>query len=405
MDKLVSLLISFLLLISVSLMGSDYPQWRGANRDGVALGENLANKWDGQPAEVWSIEGIGTGYSSPIEVKGKLYITGMKDGNAVLSAVEKESGKILWQSQYGQSWDKNQYGGERCTPTFDGGKLYVLNPQAQLYCFNAEDGVKVWSVDGEKEYGARNITWGITESVVIDGDKVIFTPGAEDAAVVALNKNDGSFIWKSQGFSKSAYCSPAVVSHNGSKMLVTLLEDVLLGLDINTGEILWQTKHKVAYGINAVTPVYYDGIVFVANGYKLGGKAFEIAADNKSVKEIWTEKKLDCHFGGISCKDGAVYGIGQKGNIYALDIKTGNVIAQSEPYVGKGALMMADDKLYCYGESGKVALVNYDGKSFSLGGIFEITKGEKEHWAHPVVANGTLYIRHGDFLMAFDASK
>ncbi len=406
MRKISRILVLALLLLSVCAVAADYPQWRGINRDGVADEAGLLDKWpaDG-PAQLWVAEAIGVGYSSPIEVDGKTYITGMKNENAVLTALNSIDGNILWQVQYGPSWAKKQYAGERSTPTFSNGKLYIMNPEGQLFCFMANDGKQVWMVDTQKDMGARNITWGLTESVVVDDNKVYCTPGAQQCGVAAFDKNDGSLIWKTGDLGKSAYCSPVIVEHNGKKMLITMMDALICGIDVTNGHIMWQAKHKAAYGINAITPIYDDGICYVSNGYKLGGRALKIAPEGSSAQEIWTDKRLDCQLGGLSYSKGLIYGIGQNGNIIILSIKTGKVIAASEPYAGKGALVMADGKLFCYGESSKVALVTFDGSKFKLCGNFDIKLGEKEHWAHPVVSNGKLYIRHGDFLMAYNVAK
>ncbi len=386
---------------SVYVSADDYPQWRGINRDGIGHESNLLNSWPDQgPTENWSVNDIGIGYSSPIEVDGIIYITGMKDKNGFLTAINRNTGKVLWQKQYGPVWWKN-FPGARTTPAFDSGKLYLFSSTGRLLCFNAQNGDVVWQLDTQNTLGARNITWGIAESVLVDGDVVYATPGAKDAAVIAVNKNNGSIIWKTNLDAKSAYCSPLLVDYHGKKILITALDKMIVGIDAINGKLMWQTPHKVAYDINANTPIYDNGIFYISNGYKLGGKAFRINSDATGVEELWHEKKLSCHFGGLSYKDGLIYGIGEKGNLYAIELKTGNVVGSSEPYVDKGALILADGKLFCYGESSRVALVKFDGKNFTKYGMFSITKGEKEHWAHPVVSNGSLYVRHGDFLMSY----
>ncbi len=394
-----------LAVISSSVFAVDYPQWRGEGRRGVFSETNLIDSIpaDG-PAIKWTAQGIGDGYSSVIAVGDLIYTTGMKDKTATISALDRNTGNIAWQKPYGTSWTEKQYAGERTTPTYDNGKVYVFGPHGQLHCFDALNGNQLWAVDTFANYGGRNITWGVSESVVVEGDMVICTPGGENAALVALNKNTGELIWKSPISDKSAYCSAVVVDYAGFRMLVTMLDKNIYGINVVDGKVLWQVAHKVAYDINAVTPIVDKDIVYVSNGYKLGGKAFKIAPDASSVTELWQDKRLDCQLGGLSYSDGVVYGINLKGNIVALELTTGRVIAISEPFVGKGALIMADGKLFCYGESGKVGIVAFDGSSFTLAGSFEVTQGEKEHWAHPVIAQGVLYIRHGDCLMAYNVS-
>ena len=402
-------IIIFLIIISAVnfvAFASDYPQWRGINRDGVANEENLMDTWpaDG-PAKNWTIHDIGIGYSSPIEVGGVVYVTGMKDKTGYLSAIDRASGDLIWQKPYSSAWTKN-YVGARTTPTFDNGKLYLFSATGKLVCIDSRTGEQLWSLDTEAKYDARNITWGMTESVAIYGDMVFCTPGAKDAAVIAVNKSNGELIWKTGGIdAKSAYCSPLVVVNNNKYILLTTLDKMIVGIDIANGKVLFESQHKVAYDINANTPIYDNGIFYISNGYKLGGKGFKINASSSEIEQLWHEKRLSCHFGGLSYKDGIIYGIDTQGSIHAVELMTGKVLGSSEPYVKKGSLILADGKLYCYGESSRVALVKFDGKKFTEHGMFSVTEGEHEHWAHPVVSNGSLYIRHGDYLMSYKVSK
>ena len=405
--KLSSYFLLFALLaVAVNGFGSDYPQWRGINRDGIGHEKNLLDSWpDSGPEKQWTVKDLGIGYSSPIEVKGVLYITGMKDKTGYLSAIDKQTGDILWQKPYGPVWSKS-YPGARTTPTYDNGKLYVFSSMGNLFCFDAENGKELWKLDTESSVGARNITWGMTESVIVDGDVVYCTPGGDKAVVISVNKADGKIIWKTDSIdAKSAYCSPLLIDNNGKKILLTALDKMIVGVDVADGKILFSPPHKVAYDINANTPIYDDGIFYISNGYKLGGKAFKISDDSDSVEQLWHEKRLSCQIGGLSYQDGIIYGSDTKGSLHAIELKSGKLLGSSEPYAGKASLMIADNKIFCYGESSRVALVTFDGKSFEQHGMFSISEGEKEHWAHPVVSNGTLYIRHGNYLMAYNVSK
>ncbi|MBN2063335.1 MAG: PQQ-like beta-propeller repeat protein, partial [Sedimentisphaerales bacterium] len=293
-----------LTVFSTLLYAVDYPQWRGEGRRGVFSETNLIDTVpaDG-PSLKWMAQGIGDGYSSVIAVGEMIYTTGMKNKTATISAIDRNTGNVIWQKPYGTSWTEKQYAGERTTPTYDDGKVYVFGPHGQLHCFNATDGNQFWAVDTFATYGGRNITWGVSESVVVEGDMVICTPGGENASLVALNKNTGELIWKSPISDKSAYCSAVVVDYAGLRMLVTMLDKNIYGINAANGKVLWQVAHKVAYDINAVTPIIDKDIIYVSNGYKLGGKAFKIAPDASSVTELWQDKRLDCQLGGLSYAD------------------------------------------------------------------------------------------------------
>jgi len=354
------------------------------------------------PAELWSCTGLGEGFSSVAVVNGVVYTCGMIRDQGYLFAIDSQ-GTLKYKVNYGSEWNKSgNHPGTRTTPTIDGDRLYIMSGLGRVACYNAATGRRIWYVDTLDEFGGQNIRWGIAESVLIDGEKVICTPGGKDATMVALNKMTGETLWTSKGLSQlSAYCSPMLVERGGNRLILTLVEKALAGIDPNTGKVYWTIPHRVSYDIQAVSPLHKDGTVFVSNAYRHGSVGFALSADGASVEKKWSEKSLDIHHGGAVLVDGKVYGASTKGEWICLDLATGKAAFSGE-LVGKGSVIYVDGMLYGYGESGKVGLIRIKPDGYELVSSFQIRKGGGEHWAHPAISDGRLYIRHGDALICYD---
>jgi outer membrane protein assembly factor BamB len=323
-------------------------------------------------------------------------------GQGYLFAIDSQ-GKVKYKVNYGPEWTKaGNSPGTRTTPTIDGERLYVMSGQGRVACYNAADGKRIWYVDTLEKFGGQNIRWGIAESVLIDGEKAICTPGGKDATMVALNKMTGETIWTSKGLSQlSAYCSPMLAEQGGKRLVLTLVEKAFTGIDANTGQVYWTIPHQVSYDIQAVSPLHKDGMVFVSNGYRHGSVGFGLSADGTSAEQKWVEKSLDIHHGGAVLVDGEIHGSSTKGQWICLDLATGKV-AFSDKLVGKGSVIYVNGMLYGYGENGKVGLIKIKPDGYELVSSFQVKKGGGEHWAHPAISDGRLYVRHGDVLMCYD---
>jgi len=376
-------------------------QWRGPGRDGVYPGERLSKSWPASgPKTAWSAQGLGAGYSSPAVTVDRVYLTGMIRGEGILFAFD-HSGKKIWQASYGSEWDGSSPGA-RTTPTVIGDKIYLVSAAGNIVCLGT-DGKKIWSVNLMKEFGAKNIDWGITESPLVDGDRVFCTPGGPEVLIAALDRHSGKTIWKIRGNGEtSGYCSPRLVVHNRRRLLLTMSANALVGVDADTGTLLWRQSHVTEYDVNANTPLYLDGKVYTVSGYGTGGQMFELSADGTGIKRLWAQSALDSQMGGAVLVDGFIYGSGHNRRGWqCLDWKTGSVQYTARELGNKGAMIAADGMVYLYSESGDVALVRPDPLKFSVVSSFRIKEGSGEHWAHPVIKNGRLYVRHGDVLMVY----
>jgi len=389
---------------------ADWPQWRGPNRDGKSSETGLMKKWPkGGPKLLWSIEGLGTGFSTVSVADGLLYTTGMVDREGILFAYDLQ-GNLKWKKSYGAEW-RGSSPGVRTTPTVDRDRVYVMSGNGRVVCFDAKTGEEKWAVDTLKRFDGKNIRWGISESVLVDGNNLMCTPGGKDATIVALNKMTGETVWTSKGLSeKSCYSSLILVERGGNRLVVNITENSLVGVDADTGKVLWVDKfeeyQEKPKNINPVTPVYYNGCVYATSGYDDGGAMLELSPDGSKVSRKWVDTTLDCHHGGVVIVGGYIYGANWKsnrdGNWVCLDWDSGKVMYEKE-WICKGSITYADGMLYCYEEKeGTVALVKASPEGFDIVSSFEVSKGTGKHWAHPVVCDGRLYIRHGDALMVYD---
>ncbi|MHC4174483.1 MAG: outer membrane protein assembly factor BamB family protein [Planctomycetota bacterium] len=398
------------ILLNIQVFAADWPQWRGPDRDGKSSEAGLLKKWpEGGPKLLWSIEGLGTGFSTVSVADGLLYTTGMVDKEGILFAYDLQ-GNLKWKKLYGAEW-RGSSPGVRTTPTVDRDRVYVMSGNGRVVCFDAKTGEEKWAVDTLKRFDGKNIRWGISESVLIDGNNLMCTPGGKDATIVALDKMTGETVWTSKGLSeKSCYSSLILVERGGNRLVVNMTENSVVGVNANTGKVLWVDKfeeyQEKPKDINPVTPVYYDGCVYTTSGYDNGGAMLELSEDGSKVSRKWVDTTLDCHHGGVVIVDGYIYGANWKdnrnGNWVCLDWDSGKVMYEKE-WICKGAVTYADGMLYCYEEKeGTVALVKASPEGFDIVSSFEVSKGTGKHWAHPVVCDGRLYIRHGDALMVYD---
>ena len=381
------------------------PRFRGPDGNGVFAETGLLASWpEGGPKMLWSAEGLGESYATVSVANGRIYTTGMTAERGSVYAMDLQ-GKLLWKKEYGAEFDGRGYPGTRNTPTVDNGSLYLLSSLGKAVAMDAESGAVRWEVDLFDRYDGKNTYFGLAESPLIVGDRVIYTPGGADASIVALDAGNGETVWTSKGLSDGpGYCTPRLFDNGKHRQLITLVAKSLVGLDPETGRVLWRQPSEVSYDIHAVSPEFSGDTIYISHGYNQGGKAYRLAADGGSVSEQWTESKLDVHHGGAIVHDGHIYGAASNGTWYAINAESGEIAAQIKR-LGKGSMALADGLLYGYTEKGEVVLVDPDPANFRVVSSFEMTHGSGHHWSHPVVADGVLYIRHGDVLMAFDVKE
>ena len=391
---------------------ADWPQFRGLNRDGKSDETGLLKKWpEGGPRLLWSAEGLGEGYSSAAIAKGFIYTTGKIGREGYIFCFDID-GRPQWKVPYGPEWSKS-YPVARTTPTVDSGRLYVFSGLGTVYCFDAGSGKRVWKRDVFGEFDGEYPRWGMSECLLVDGEKVIATPGGKIASVVALDKASGEVIWACKELTEpSAYGNPLTIEYKGNRIIVTMLKDSVVAIEADTGKLLWRESFDDYHTdrgrvVNPNVPVYHDGRIFTTSGYDNGGAMVQIFSEPTKVERKWVDRVLDVHHGGVVLVDGYIYGANfrgmSRGNWACLEWDSGKVMYDS-PWLGsKGSTIYADGMLYCYEENhGNVAIAKATPEGFSAVSSFRITAGSGKHWAHPSISDGRLYIRHGDVMMVYD---
>jgi outer membrane protein assembly factor BamB len=385
------------------LDAADSPQFRGPNRDGIYPEARLARSWpDGGPPLLWSASGLGESYASVSVADDRIFTTGKTGETGIVHALGVD-GRRLWATSYGTEHHGNGYPGTRTTPTYAAGSIYVLSSSGDAVALDAASGRILWKVDVLERFGGENVTWGLAESPLVDGTRVVFTPGGPDASLVALDTATGATVWTSKGLSESAaYCSPRIWETGAHRQIVTMTAGHLVGLDPERGDVLWRTPMPAGYDIHANSPVFDGDVVYVSRHIE-GSDALRLAPDGRSVTPVWNQPALDVHHGGLVLVSGRLYGASLGKSWHALDAASGEVLA-SIPELGRSSLVYADGLLYAYVESGEVLLVDPDPDSFGVISGFTVTAGDGQHWSHLVVSDRVLYVRHGDALLAYDVA-
>ena len=386
-------------------------EWRGADRNGIYDETGLLDSWPEEgPEELWFLKGIGNGYGSPVIDGDRIYITGEIDSTAILHCITLD-GKTFWQSEFGKEWHVN-FPGSRSAPTIADDLIYVGSGMGNLFCMEKENGNIVWLKSLEEDFQGVLPRFGHSESAVVHGDMVFWTAGGKEHNVVALDRFTGDLLWSNPAHGeRSGYHPPRLIEHAGMKILVTFSAYHLIGLNAETGELLWSheqdnyptEKRQPGYGdTHANTVLFEDGSIYYAEGDGNCGVKLSISEDGKSIEEIWRNKDFDSYMGGIVKLGGKLYGSGTvKPKLWSVDAESGVLTDSLE--VGNGVVIAADEHLYFYNFKGEMKLISYDASGHMEGvSSFKITRGKKEHFSHPVISEGVLYLRHGNVLMAFD---
>jgi len=404
----------FLLLIMTGLQlcnAQQISEWREENRTGVSAETGLLKSWPANgPTLLWTNLELPKGYSSVSFGNNSMFITGIKDADDILVALDM-NGKILWQTVMGRAW-KESSPESRATPGVEGNKVYTCSGYGDLACIDGTNGKIIWSYKASELNKGTYGNWGIAESLLIDGDKLYFSPGGPETMTIALNKATGKVIWKSASLNdKPGYVSPILINYAGKKMIINVSLGHVFAVDGSNGEILWKVAHENPRPgrdlIFCVTPLFNEGKVYVTGGYNIGGKLIKIADDGKSANVVWKDDLLDVHHGGVVLVNGYIYGANwlnnADGNWCCIDWKTGKKMWE-EHWNCKGSIISAEGMLYIYDEKkGNVGLLKATPEKFDLVSSFQVTQGTPgPFWAHPVIHNGILYIRHNNALMAYN---
>ena len=384
-----------------------WPQHRGPHRDNISKETGLLESWpDGGPKLAWEQKGLGEGYSSVSIARGKLYTMGNQRDNEMLLALDAVSGRPLWATKTGgRAYREGNGNGPRGTPTIDDDRVYALGANGDLICVGANKGEVVWQKNILKEYGGNNIQWGISESVLIDGQNLICFPGGKRATIAAIDKMTGREVWTGihGEHPQAAYSSPIVVDYQGERMYVNFVHTGVVAVRAKDGKGMFYAIQSANGTANCSTPVYSDGHVFTASGYGAGGALFKLTKGGEA-KLVYSTKEMANHHGGMVVVDGYLYGFDEQ-ILKCLELKTGKV-QWKDRSVGKGSIAFVDGHLYLRSESGPVALCAASNKRYEEKGRFNPAgRSDKPAWSHPVVCGGRLFLRDMDSIAVYEVKN
>jgi outer membrane protein assembly factor BamB len=401
-----------------------WPQWRGPKRDGRSSETGLVQYWpSGGPPLLWQANGLQRGYSAPIITGGRIYLTGDTGDELRIFALDL-NGRRLWESRNGRSW-RGPYPGARASCTYSAGCLYHLNAHGRLACLRASDGEEVWAVDVLERFGGKNLTWAVSENVLVEGDRVIVTPGGSKALMAALNKKTGATVWVSEPLrlgktedlaqerlaepagevDSTGYGSPLLVDRGSQRLLIGCSLRHVFGVEADTGRLAWTRPFPTRYLVIPATPLLVGNAVFVTAPDTDCGGLYRLAREGGrwQITKAWATELDTCH-GGWVYEDGVIFGARyRQGRGWAgIDAKTGQVRCQTTE-LAKGSVLYADGRLYCLAEDGEMALLKPNLAGFGFLGRFRLTAQRvSDAWTHPVLLEGRLYLRYQDTLFCYD---
>jgi outer membrane protein assembly factor BamB len=386
-----------------------WPCFHGENRANKSTETGLLEKWsETGPELIWTISGLGEGYSSVSVAEGYLFTAGMTEKQTYVFAFDL-NGKQIWKKPNGRSWETTlswatTYTGSRSTPTYNDGVVYHLGEMGRLAAFDYKTGNEIWNVELRDQFDAEIPEYGYSESVIIDGERLYCNPGGKKGYTVCLDRKNGNLIWANAEIQEPVGNNSSIIfEHGGYRQIAGVTSKSIYGLDTKTGKLLWFMEYENSRENNIADPIFHDGYIFTSSGYGKGSILIKlIVSGSKIIPEtVWQTELMDNLHGGVILHKGYLYGSGHNyRGWFCLDFMTGKEMWKSD---GIGSVTYADGMLYCLDERGIMTLVTATPEKYDAVSTFEVPSGGKGmHWAHPVVCGGRLYIRHTDKLFAYD---
>jgi outer membrane protein assembly factor BamB len=379
----------------------DWPQWRGVNRDGKSAERGLLKSWpQGGPKLAWQASGVGEGYSSFAVAGGKLYTLGARGGTEYVMAFDEATGKKLWEVAHGARFSNDRGDGPRGTPTVEGNRMYAYGASGDLAAMDAATGKVIWKINVLKQFGGGNITWGLSESPLVLRDRVIVNAGGPSASIVAVSKDNGNVLWRTQR-DQAGYSSAILHEVGGIPQAVVFTGERALGVDTRDGRLLWSYDRVSNRTANIATPIARGNHVFLSSDYGTGAALLELRPNGKSIdaREVYFTREMRNHHASSVLVGDHLYGF-SSAILTAMKFDTGEV-AWRDRSVGKGSVIFADDRLYLFSENGVVGLAEANPAGYREHGRFQLRTGSLPTWSHPVVANGKLFLRDQDTIYAY----
>jgi outer membrane protein assembly factor BamB len=388
---------------SAPTASTDWTQWRGPQRTGISPETGLLQQWPAAgPPVAWSITGVGEGYGTAAVSGSRLFVQGMRGRDTMVHGINLADGKYLWSKNVGSAGGNDRGSGPRSTPTIDGDRLYVLTERGDLWCLK-DTGAEVWRRNILTDFNGGNIQWLLSESPLVDGDRVVVTPGGRGAGIVALDKMTGKTIWTTKELSDEAgYASAIAIDVQGVRAYTTFTGNAAVGVRASDGKLMWSYRPAANGTANITTPVFFQDKVFYTSAYGTGAGLVTLRAQGGTLSATENYFTLDMqnHHGGVVLVGSTLYGF-SNAILTALDFATGKMLWRDRS-VGKGSVAYADNRLYMLSENNVVGLAEVTPKGYREVGRFTIADQGLPSWSHPVISGGRMYLRNQNVLTAYD---
>ena len=392
------------LLLAPAAAAHDWPQWQGPDRTGLSKETGLLKSWPaGGPPKLWSISTLGAGYGSLSIQRDRVFVQAARGRESSVFCLNRADGKTVWVQSLGSTLPQDRGDGPRGTPTIDGDLLYALSENGDLACLKFKDGAVAWQRNLLQDFRGGNPHWLLSESPLLDGDRLIVTPGGSDACIVALDKQTGKTVWTSKGLSDPAgYSSCIAADVGGVRVLMTLTASAGVGVRASDGKLMWRYNKVSNRTANITTPIFRDNKVFYTSAYGTGCALLGLKASNGAVEanEIYFSSEMMNHHSGVVLVNKHLYGFSNS-VLTAMEFETGKV-AWRDRSVGKGSLTYADGNLYLLSENNVAGLAEATPEGYREKGRFPIEDQGLPSWTHPVVSDGRLYLRNQKMLMCYN---
>jgi outer membrane protein assembly factor BamB len=401
------------LLFSLQLGASDWPQWRGPNGDGKSTETGLLRAWPtGGPPLAWQVDDLGAGYSGVALVGDAIYTTGEFGEDTEVLALNREDGRRRWSAKLGRAGGPGygNFEGPRGSVSVAGDHVYGLGHYGELVCLEASSGREIWRKHLTADMGGALPEWGFSESPLVDGTRLVVTPGGERGTVAALDRATGEVLWQSKELTDPAhYASLVIAELGGVRQYVVLTSEHVAGIGPADGRVLWRAARKGRVAV-IPTPIVHGDLVYVTSGYGVGCNAFRVTKDGSSfeVAEIYANKVMVNHHGGVILVGDHVYGHSDAKGWTCQELETGEAVWQDRQILGKGAIGYADGHLYLRREDGPgtVVLVEATADGVKEKGRFDQpNRSTRNSWTHPVIVGGFLYLRDQGRLFCYDVRR
>ncbi len=397
-------------ILSLGVAGAvaaDWPHWRGPNYDGISTETGFATKWSSPRPVLWQ-ENIGHGYSGIIVVKGRVYTAGQNDKGQILYCFDAASGDRVWSTKIDEPYnDKMGWGdGPRATPTYDAGRIYIMGSNGRLGCYSAKTGKKRWSRDYE-----NRPTWGYSGSVLIQGDLAIVPTGGEGGGLRALDKKSGREVWKVGSDDDSGYSTPYPFKMNGKDYVIGFLGDGAVIAEVSTGRAVCEIPWETSYKVNAATPIFHDGHLFLGSGYATGCGMFKLVAEGDQLiaEEQWRSRRMKNKFQTPVLHEGHLYAFDERG-FKCVKFADGEIVWEESGRPNEnGSLVLADGRLICLTQEGELMIGKVSTDGFTADArqvVFKQKGGRHEQcWTVPTLSDGRLYARNLGKIVCLDLRK